>query len=134
MTNEPTTPASPSATPPPARPRDTPDELQDRMQAFGREAQDAGERLGRQAQVAGERFGREAQAVGERLAGDPAVVSAGVWFGRFWGLVLVAIGLWFFGQVTLGLDLPSFDWNLAWPLFLIVIGGTILVTGLARRR
>lgn len=114
MTNEPT---------PPPPTRDTGDELHDRMQAFGREAQAAGERLGRQAQAAG-----------ERLAADPNVVSAGIWFGRLWGLVLIAVGLWFFGQVTLGLDLPSLDWNLAWPIVLILVGGTILVSGLARRR
>ena len=135
MTNEPPPPPTqPSSTPPPPPPRDTADELHDRMQTFGREAQAAGERLGRQAQVAGERFGREAQAAGERIAADPNVVSAGIWFGRLWGLVLVAIGLWFFAQITLGMDLPSFDWDVAWPVFLIVVGGTVLVSGLARRR
>jgi hypothetical protein len=129
MTNE-------AATPPPSSPppRDTTDHLHDRMEAFGREAQAAGERLGRQAQVAGERFGKEAQATGERLARDPGVVSAGVWMARLWGLVLIAIGLWFFAQVTLGMDLPTFDWDLVWPLVLIVVGGSILVSGLARRR
>ncbi|HEX7949509.1 MAG TPA: hypothetical protein VF494_04100 [Candidatus Limnocylindrales bacterium] len=111
MTNEPTTPP-PSQPARPSPPPATRGELNDRMQAFG----------------------REAQAAGERLAADPNVISAGVWFGRLWGLVLIAIGLWFFAQVTLGMDLPAFDWNLAWPLFLIVIGGTILVSGLARRR
>lgn len=135
MTNEPTSPPPPEPSSPPSSPtRDPAGDLHDRMEAFGREAQAAGERLGRQAQVAGERFGREAQATGERLARDPNVVTVGVWFGRFWGLVLIAIGLWFFGQVTLGLDLPNLDWNLVWPLALVVIGATVLVSGLARRR
>jgi hypothetical protein len=123
MTNEPTMP-----------PRDAGDQLHDRMEAFGREAQAAGERFGRQAQVAGERFGKEAQAAGERLARDPAFVSAGTWIVRVWGLVLIGIGLWFFAEVDLGVDLPTFDWDLIWPLVLIVVGGSILVSGLARRR
>lgn len=129
MTNEPA--SLPPASPPPARDSD---EVHDRMEAFGREAQAAGERFGRQARVAGERFGKEAQAAGERFARDPAVVSMGIWIGRLWGLVLIAIGLWFFAQVTLGVDLPAFDWNLVWPLVLIVAGSSILVSGLARRR
>lgn len=104
MTTEPT--IQPSA------PRDPADHLHDRMEAFGREAQAAGERFGK----------------------DPGVVSFGIWMGRLWGVVLIAVGLWFFAQVTLGWDLPTFDSNLVWPLVLIVIGGTILVSGLARRR
>jgi hypothetical protein len=103
--------------------RDTADELQARMQAFGREAQAAGERLG-----------RDAQAAGERMAQDPGWIAFGTWVGRLWGLVLIAIGLWFLAGVTLGMDLPTFDWQLIWPVALIAIGGLFVLTALVRRR
>jgi uncharacterized integral membrane protein len=104
------------------------------MESIGRDAQSAGERFGRQAQVAGERFGREAQAAGERWGRDPGVIAAGTWFARFWGLVLIAIGAWFFAQTTLGLNVPGFDWDLLWPAALIVLGGMLITSALARRR
>ena len=103
--------------------RDTADELQARMQAFGREAQAAGERLG-----------RDAQAAGERMARDPGWIAFGTWFGRLWGLVLIAIGTWFLADITLGLDLPAFDWQLIWPVALIAIGGLFILTAAVRRR
>jgi len=77
-----------------------------------------------------QRFGHEAQAAGTRLSKDPAVAAAGTWAGRAWGIVLIAVGLWFFAQVTLGLDLPSIDWSLAWPVGLILLGGVIVVSAL----
>lgn len=48
------------------------------------------------------------------------------------GLILVAVGLWFFAEQTLGLDLPTLRWNQIWPVILIVIGAWVLLG--ARRR
>ena len=102
---------------------DLADQLQERMQSFGREAQAAGERLGRDAQFAG-----------ERLAHDPGFVTAGTWLTRLIGLAFIAVGLWLFGEVSLGLDLPRLDWDLVWPALLIVLGGLVLLSAAVRRR
>ena len=48
------------------------------------------------------------------------------------GLILVAIGLWFFAQYTLGIDLPAVRWSQLWPLILILIGGWILLSSMRR--
>ena len=48
------------------------------------------------------------------------------------GLILVALGLWFFAQYTLGLDLPTVRWSQLWPLILILIGGWILLGSMRR--
>jgi hypothetical protein len=109
-------------------------DLGDRMEALGREAAAAGERFSREAAAAGERFGREAQVVGQRLQRDPAVVGAADWASRAWGLLVLAIGLWFFADVTLGFDMPSLAWRELWPLLLVVVGLGIVLRGLARRR
>lgn len=38
------------------------------------------------------------------------------------GLILVALGVWFFIEQTLGFDLPELRWDELWPLILIAIG------------
>ena len=38
------------------------------------------------------------------------------------GLVILAFGLWFFVEQTLGYQLPRIRWNQVWPLFIIGIG------------
>lgn len=48
------------------------------------------------------------------------------------GLILLAIGLWFFAERTLGLDLPDLRWSQLWPLILIIVGVWVLFG--ARRR
>ena len=48
------------------------------------------------------------------------------WPAVIFGLILVGIGLWFFAEVTLGLDLPTIRWGQLWPLILIVIGVLVL--------
>ena len=49
------------------------------------------------------------------------------------GLALIAIGLWFFLDRTLGVDLPRIQWGTIWPVILIVIGGLILLRSFQRR-
>jgi hypothetical protein len=125
-------PAEPAAAPPP----DAPDgpggppaepalerTFEERMQGFGREASAAGERLGREAQAAGERWSR-----------DPSVVDAADTAARVWGLLVLGVGLWFFADVTLGLDMPAVAWRDVWPVALIVIGLAVVLRGMARRR
>jgi hypothetical protein len=56
--------------------------------------------------------------------------------GRFgtivFGLILLGLGLWFFAEITLGLELPDISWDQVWPIILIVIGLWIVLA--ARRR
>ena len=57
--------------------------------------------------------------------------------GPFWGpvfagVVLVAIGLWFFADVTLDLEMPTLRWSDLWPLILIGIGGWIVLASTRR--
>jgi hypothetical protein len=49
------------------------------------------------------------------------------------GVIVVAIGLWFFADQTLGLDLPRLSWSELWPVFLILVGGWLLYTSMRRR-
>jgi lipopolysaccharide export LptBFGC system permease protein LptF len=49
------------------------------------------------------------------------------------GLVVLALGIWFFAERTLGIDLPRIQWSTLWPIILIALGAWILL-GAARRR
>ncbi|HET7031417.1 MAG TPA: tetraspanin family protein [Candidatus Limnocylindrales bacterium] len=49
------------------------------------------------------------------------------------GLALIAVGVWFFVDRTLGLALPAIAWSTIWPVILIVLGGLILVRSIDRR-
>ena len=49
------------------------------------------------------------------------------------GVIILAVGLWFFASRTLGLDLPDIEWSQLWPLLLIGLGAWI-VFGAMRRR
>jgi len=62
-----------------------------------------------------------------------AVPFAGNAAARVWGLVLLAVGLWLFATITLNLALPNVAWGDLWPLFLIVLGLSV-VLGSGRRR
>jgi hypothetical protein len=79
-------------------------------------------------------FGREAQVAGDRWARDPGFVTAGTWLTRLIGLAFIAVGLWLFGEVSLGLDLPQLNWDLVWPGLLIVLGGLVVLSAAVRRR
>ena len=58
----------------------------------------------------------------------------GRWATIAFGLVVIAIGLWFFADRTLGIDLPRIDWGSLWPLALIGLGAWILLGADSRRR
>jgi uncharacterized membrane protein len=49
------------------------------------------------------------------------------------GLVIVAIGVYFLLDVTLGFDLPRFRLATLWPLLLVAIGGLIVLRAVGRR-
>jgi cell wall-active antibiotic response 4TMS protein YvqF len=48
------------------------------------------------------------------------------------GVILVVIGLWFFADQTLGLEMPRLRISELWPLVLIVIGGWVLISSMRR--
>jgi len=50
-----------------------------------------------------------------------------------WGLILLAVGAWFFMDQTLGWDMPNVRWGDLWPVILIVIGAVVILQGLGRR-
>ena len=114
---QPTQPTSPN--PPPAAPRT----LEERM-----------EDLGHRAESAGERFGRDAEAAARRWSKDPTIVGAADTATRVWGLLVLAVGLWFFADITLGMEMPAIAWRDLWPIVLIVLGLAVLVRGMAGRR
>lgn len=49
------------------------------------------------------------------------------------GFALVAIGLYFFLERTLGVALPRIQWSTLWPVILIAIGAIVLVRSVSRR-
>lgn len=49
------------------------------------------------------------------------------------GLALVAIGLYFFLDRTLGVAMPRIQWSTIWPVILIAIGAIVLFRSVSRR-
>jgi cell wall-active antibiotic response 4TMS protein YvqF len=49
------------------------------------------------------------------------------------GVILLGIGLWFFADQTLGLDMPRLRWSQLWPVFLIGLGVWIAIGSIRRR-
>lgn len=49
------------------------------------------------------------------------------------GLVLLVIGVWYFLDQTLGLEMPRVRWADLWPLILIFIGGAMLFRSVGRQ-
>jgi hypothetical protein len=80
-----------------------------------------------------ESFGREVEDAAQRLSRDPAVRTGVDLAARIWGLVLLALGVWFFLEFTLGYNLPRVPWRDLWPLALILLGGLIVLRGAGRR-
>jgi hypothetical protein len=50
------------------------------------------------------------------------------------GVILLAIGLWFFADRTLGLEMPELDWGDLWPVLLIGLGVWIVWSSMRRSR
>jgi hypothetical protein len=50
------------------------------------------------------------------------------------GFALIAFGVWFFVDRTLGIALPAIRWGSIWPIILIVIGAVVLLRSLDRSR
>jgi len=92
------------------------------------------DRFGHEAGEAGERFGKRAEEAANRWSKDPGMVRAADTAGRIWGLLVLAVGVWFFADVTLGYDMPSVAWSDLWPIALIGIGLLVVVRGMTRRR
>jgi hypothetical protein len=53
--------------------------------------------------------------------------------GLGFGLIVLAIGIWYFLDQTLGLEMPRIDWRAAWPVFLIAIGAVLVFRSAGRR-
>ncbi len=67
-------------------------------------------------------------------AWQPPRSDSGRYASVIFGVILLVIGLWFFAERTLGIDLPSLDWGKLWPLFLIGLGLWVVLGSLGRRR
>ncbi len=48
------------------------------------------------------------------------------------GLVILGVGVWFFAEHTLGIELPRIRWSQIWPLFLVVIGLWVVLGSMRR--
>jgi hypothetical protein len=59
--------------------------------------------------------------------GDPGRTGTVVF-----GVILVAIGLWFFADQTLGLEMPRLRWSELWPVLLVGLGAWIVLGSLRR--
>jgi uncharacterized membrane protein len=53
--------------------------------------------------------------------------------GLIFGGVLLAVGIYYLLQRTLGLDIPDLDWDQLWPIAVILLGGAILYSNWTRR-
>ena len=50
------------------------------------------------------------------------------------GGFFLIVGLWYFLDTTLGVEMPDISWGSLWPIFLIVIGALILWRAARDRR
>ena len=48
------------------------------------------------------------------------------------GGIILAAGLWFFLDRTLGFEMPDISWDQVWPVILIVIGVGVIVGSMRR--
>jgi LiaI-LiaF-like transmembrane region len=53
--------------------------------------------------------------------------------GLVFGGILLAIGIYYLLQQTLGLDIPDLNWDQLWPVALILLGAAILYGNWTRR-
>jgi Domain of unknown function (DUF5668) len=50
------------------------------------------------------------------------------------GVILLAVGLWFFADQTLGLEMPELSWSELWPVLIIALGVWIVLGSMRRGR
>jgi len=65
---------------------------------------------------------------------QPQRDDSGRWVGVITGAILLGVGLWFFADRTLGLEMPDISWQQFWPVILILIGAAILLGAFRRER
>ena len=58
----------------------------------------------------------------------------GRWGPIVFGGILLVVGLWFFADQTLGLDMPQLRWSQLWPVFIIGLGVWIALGSMRRSR
>jgi hypothetical protein len=49
------------------------------------------------------------------------------------GLIVLAVGVYYLLDRTLGIAMPRIQWGSIWPIFLIILGGLILLRSIERR-
>jgi len=49
------------------------------------------------------------------------------------GLAILAVGVYYFIDRTLGVTMPRIQWGSLWPVLLIVLGGVVLLRSIDRR-
>jgi hypothetical protein len=49
------------------------------------------------------------------------------------GLALIAVGVYYFLERTLGVTLPRIQWSTVWPIVLIVVGAVVLLRSFQRK-
>jgi hypothetical protein len=55
------------------------------------------------------------------------------WVAIVVGLVILGVGVYYLLDRTLGIAMPRIQWGSIWPIFLIVLGGLILLRSYDRR-
>jgi hypothetical protein len=53
--------------------------------------------------------------------------------GVVFGVIVLAVGLYYFAQKTLGWDIPDLNWDQLWPLAVIALGVGIALSAMRRR-
>jgi hypothetical protein len=49
------------------------------------------------------------------------------------GLIVLAVGVYYLLDRTLGIAMPRIQWGSIWPIFLIILGGLIVLRSIERR-
>jgi hypothetical protein len=62
----------------------------------------------------------------------PATRDPGHTASLVFGAILLVLGIWFFLDQTLGIDLPTIRWSQLWPVFLIGLGLWIVLMAMRR--
>jgi hypothetical protein len=55
------------------------------------------------------------------------------WGAIVFGLIVLGIGVYYLLDRTLGIAMPRIQWGSIWPIFVIILGGLILLRSFDRR-